>query len=211
MADPTTATLKSLIELVGTISPETTEGLRAGAKATTINELEGLIGVNFDETFRALYTLHDGQNSKSSAGFFYGLEFLSIEGIIQQWESWVSILNDPMDWDMHEFCTSHHKGKVKKLYANTKWVPFAFDWGGNHLGIDFDPDESGTVGQIINFGSDEETKYVIAESFAAFIDWYDSELRKGNYEIDEAGSQYGFNTKAPKSEHFLDAVKTLFA
>ena len=82
-----------------------------------------------------------------------------------------------------EFCKSHIEGTVKKLYANKKWIPFAQDWCGNFLGLDFDPDKYGTQGQVINFGADEGVKYVYASSFADFVAWYTKQLEDGNYYI----------------------------
>ncbi|MFJ9499072.1 SMI1/KNR4 family protein [Brevibacillus centrosporus] len=50
------------------------------------------------------------------------------------------------------------------MERNRYWLPISKDWGGNHLGLDLDPDEQGRMGQVINFGRDEEVKYVVALS-----------------------------------------------
>nr|WP_305955588.1 SMI1/KNR4 family protein [Pseudomonas sp. R2-60-08W] len=46
----------------------------------------------------------------------------------------------------------------------------AYDYGGNHLGVDLDPGEYGVSGQVINFGSDEEEKFVLASSVGTFME-----------------------------------------
>lgn len=114
--------------------------------------------------------------------------------------------------DIPTFCKSHVNGMVREMYANKKWIPFAYDWGGNFLGLDYDPDESGTCGQVINFGRDEDVKYVLAASFTEFIDWYVKQLESGNFRIEprENNERRSFNTKFPQTSHFLDSVKILF-
>nr|WP_315595326.1 SMI1/KNR4 family protein [uncultured Cupriavidus sp.] len=47
-------------------------------------------------------------------------------------------------------------------------IPLTTD-GGNHVGLDYDPDTNGTIGQVITFGRDEDTKRVIANSFEHFV------------------------------------------
>ncbi|MEO5975559.1 MAG: SMI1/KNR4 family protein [Chryseolinea sp.] len=75
--------------------------------------------------------------------------------------------------------TSFPEGAIKKKYFNPNWVPIIFDNLGNYIGIDLDPDENGTVGQIIVFGRDEEDMFVIADSFHRFLD-FNLELIKKN-------------------------------
>jgi hypothetical protein len=57
--------------------------------------------------------------------------------------------------------------KHTDVFANL--VPIINDAGGNYIGIDFDPDTQGTVGQIINFGRDEMRQYVAAKSLQDFL------------------------------------------
>lgn len=47
------------------------------------------------------------------------------------------------------------------------------------VGVDLDPGEQGTVGQIINFGRDEDNKLVLAPNLAAFIPRYLTALADG--------------------------------
>ena len=79
---------------------------------------------------------------------------------------------------------------VKPLYASKRWVPFAQDWGGNHLGIDLDPDVKGVAGQVINFGRDEEDKRAIAPSITAFVEWMLGELLRGNFSIERLNTTF---------------------
>ena len=79
--------------------------------------------------------------------------------------------------------TSHRQGCVKAQYANPKWIAFATDGCGNNIGIDYDPGPSGTFGQIINFGSDQQEKYVLAESFGKFMEWFGEQIENDKVEL----------------------------
>ena len=194
--------------------PEVLEDMNGPAEPEQISSLEEKLAVEFPADFTALYLSHNGQKDQINTGFFYGLSFLSLDGIYNQWRSWAEIVDSESEESMKElsmFSKSHVKGLVKETYANKKWVPFAYDWGGNFLGLDFDPDLNGKVGQVINFGRDEDEKFVLANSFSEFIEWYISELESGNYNIvlEEDGGK-SFNTKKPASGHFLDSVREMF-
>ena len=107
--------------------------------------------------------------------------------------------------------TSKPAGAVQQIYISPGWILFAHDHGGNHLGIDLPPGPQGTVGQIINFGRDENDHVVLAASMTGFLEWLVSQYEAGNFVIeDEGDGERSLNTRNPASRHFLDAVRTLF-
>ena len=191
------------------------------------------MSVTFPEELRELYLRHNGQNEELASallngeqlnetnihllqvipGLFYGLDFLPLKKMISEWESWASYLEglDISPDDMNEFSRSHRPGFVKPVYINTKWIPVTS--GPDHLGLDFDPGPKGTMCQVINYGRDEDVKYVIASSFGEFLDWYVEQLEAGNYLIEEwqgSGTGKVFQIKTTENKHFLDAIKELF-
>ena len=195
--------------------PEVIGDLSEPAEEIKIKNLENKLKVKFPDELRELYLVYDGQRNKINTGLFYGLGFLSLEMVEKHWNDWVKVIDSVDDdgmKDLSMFCKSHVSGAVKEVYANKKWVPIAYDFGGNYFGLDFDPGQNGVYGQVINFGRDENEKYVIANSFGEFIEWYIEQLESGNYNIvvEEDGGK-SFNTKNPSSGHFLDAVTKLFA
>lgn len=204
----------NLMEWVQATLPELMSDLNQPATTSEIASLENKLGVELPEQLQAMYLEHNGQKDEINTGLFYGLNFLPLDRVYEEWRSWAEIIDSQGENGMKElsmFSTSHVPGFIKAAYANKKWVPFAHDWAGNYLGLDFDPAENGTVGQVINFGRDEDEKFVIAKSFSEFMQWYTAELESGNYSIvveDDGGRS--FNTKKPQSGHFLDAVKVLF-
>lgn len=64
---------------------------------------------------------------------------------------------------------SYPPNKVKLQYANPNWIPLVTDNTGNHIAIDLDPDTQGIVGQVIIFGREYDTKYVIADNWGEFM------------------------------------------
>jgi cell wall assembly regulator SMI1 len=202
--------LESLLDVI----PELHNDLRSGLPQEQWQTLEQNLGVTLPKSLKDFYKVHDGQEGKKAGGFFFGLEFIPFAEVMVQWEGWHTIIgkNSPekLREDYCYDCQSLTPGAIKTTYANNLWIPFAHYWGGNHLSIDLDPDVKGTVGQVINFGRDEEHKVVVAESFEAFIVWFVEMLEAGNYVIDRKEKPWLWYGGAPET-HFLDMVKTLFA
>jgi cell wall assembly regulator SMI1 len=76
-------------------------------------------------------------------------------------------------------------GSIQKAYAHPGWIPLVRDWGGNNLAVDLAPGPSGQWGQIILFGRDYDTKYVVARSWAAFLAVVADDLNSGKWYVDE--------------------------
>jgi cell wall assembly regulator SMI1 len=195
--------------------PEVHEDLAPGCSDASIAEFERQLSRVLPESLKDLYRWHDGQKGAVNSGLFFGLNFLSLADAKSHWESWKSIIDDWSPEDMVEanaFSRSAKPGTVRELYANAYWIPFAYDYGGNHLGVDLDPGECGVSGQVINFGSDEEEKFVLANSVDKFLEWLVNQLEKGNFAINEEDDGgRSLNTKEPATSHFLDSVPILFA
>lgn len=175
-------------------------------------ELAGLaesLGVSLPPSFLDLYRWRNGQRDRHEPGPFYGLSFLSIADVLAAWREWNEILAEDYGSDIHGFSSSVVPGVVKELYASRLWIPFAGDWGGNHIAVDLNPGPNGRVGQVINFGRDEEAKYVLGRSVEAFVERIAGELERGNFVL-MAPPDGGFETKRPPASHFLDAARAWF-
>jgi len=195
---------------LATHRPEILESLLPPADDAELARLEAAIGATLPPSFRDLYRWRNGQRDQHG-GVFYGLGFLGIPGVISQWETWNEVSEDLSESDMRSLDESQSSvvpGVVRERYLNRLWIPFAQDWGGNHIGVDLDPGPNGRVGQVINFGRDEEAKFVLGQTMDDFIDRIATELEAGNFVIDEDDA--GFNTKNPPSAHFLDSAREWF-
>lgn len=74
------------------------------------------------------------------------------------------------DWDDMMISSSYPKNAIQLKYFHYKWLPIFTDGGGNFIGMDLEPDESGRKGQIIIFGRDERVLAVIANDLGEFFD-----------------------------------------
>ncbi|GMG19082.1 unnamed protein product [Ambrosiozyma monospora] len=66
---------------------------------------------------------------------------------------------------------------IQLSYANSGWVPLVTDYTGNHIGVDIAPGPKGTIGQVIIFGRDYDTKYVIASNWGEFLFQFVQDLK----------------------------------
>lgn len=194
--------------------PEVKKDLNLPATMEEIQLLEKTIGRSLPQDFISLYQWHNGQMGDAPTGLWYGLEFMSIKEIISHIELEKQIIKE-IGEDiinlMSEWMKSTPDGFIKKASNNQFWIPFAYDYGGNFLGIDLDPDKLGIVGQVINFGRDENRKIVTNESISSFLFWLIEKLRDGNFNINiEDDGGRSLNILRPKSGHFLDALAIIY-
>jgi len=194
--------------------PEVLSDLNPGATEDELRAFAAAINVPLPAEFVELYRWHNGQKMEIHTGPWYGLTFIPLTRVLLEWQSWVDVLcqSSPVSLvSLNGSATSIPAGFVRCLYANNRWIPFAYDGAGNYLGIDLDPDEKGTVGQVINFGRDEERKIAIAPSLGVFVDWMVAELNSGNFNIKtENDGGRSFNTLRPEKYHFLDSLAVMF-
>lgn len=198
--------------------PEALESLNPGVREAEFDafsdEVRQKTGHILPEDMKALYLENDGQKHGSLNGIWLGLEFLALENVREQWQSWCAIAEET---DMNiqiDDCTSYPRGAVQTLYACPGWIPLAFDWGGNHFGVDLAPGLQGRMGQVINFGRDDIHKYVMASSLGVYLEWQLEQLKEGNVVIDDFKAEHEVvriaYLKEPRNKHLLDAVPKLF-
>jgi cell wall assembly regulator SMI1 len=84
-----------------------------------------------------------------------------------------------IQWLAHQ--TSVPAGAIQCTYAHPRWLPLATDGGGNNIALDLAPGPAGRWGQIILFGRDFDTKYVVAPSWAAFLEQFADDLENGKH------------------------------
>lgn len=160
-------------------APHLLEYLQRGVTDQELDDFERDIGVTLPEDFRAFYKVHNGQPALSEHGLLYGLHLLPLDEIRYQQAAWAEV--EDMNEEMAHLMESEPEGAIRPLYTNPLWVPFTHYQDGNHLGLDFDPGPTGTPGQVIVFGRDEDRKKLVAPSFAAFLEGVIRELEGGNY------------------------------
>jgi len=120
------------------------------------------------------------------------------------WAFWAKLVeasergeDDGMLDEFSRESTSSPEGAIRRLHACRGWIPLVEMNDSNHIGIDLDPGPSGVVGQVINFGRDQERKYVLARSWAHFLEDVADELEGGNFVITEDEGSKSFRLKGP--------------
>lgn len=105
---------------------------------------------------------------------------------------------------------------VHPVYAHPGWIPLVTDNAGNHIGVDLSPGPSGKYAQVILFGRDFDTKFVVADNWGDFLLSFANDLEKGNwYLVDEENDYFGgegelvFRDKESKGPvmDYLDVLK----
>lgn len=164
-------------------APEIMETLRPGALESEITAFEKRTGLTLPDDVRASLRIHDGQQDWVSPGAIVGVPFDRLERIAGSLEFWRSLHRDQqlsdVDCEFDEECTSYPEDAIRLQWCNPNWVPIG-NWDGNCYGIDLDPGPNGVLGQVINFGRDEQQKFVLALSWGQYLEDIADELEAGN-------------------------------
>jgi cell wall assembly regulator SMI1 len=192
---------RNLIIEFNKANPSESAIFNTGATNLDLIEFEKIAGIPFPSELKTIYELNNGQIK--GRGIFFGLQMLQIDekvganatSIIAQWKIWKEVYDDEVSGNLvytpemkKDWFRSYPDKAIKLEYVNPKWIPFAYDLTGNHHGIDLDPDINGKVGQVINFGRDEEEKIVIANSFKEYLQLCLNLYKDGTYK--EIGDMY---------------------
>ncbi|BAO41345.1 KNR4/SMI1 homolog [Kluyveromyces marxianus DMKU3-1042] len=80
---------------------------------------------------------------------------------------------------------------IQPVYAHSGWIPLVTDNAGNHIGIDLAPGPKGKYGQVILFGREFDTKFVVANNWGDFLLSFANDLELGNWLlVDEDNDQF---------------------
>ena len=148
--------------------PELGDTLNYGILPLDLSDVENQFGFALPAVVRESYLCVDGQEAESAAGcsegLFFGLTLLPLETVLEEWRFWREVDEDPSTGSnirLREAMQSIPPGWVRKSYSQRGWIPLIADKAGNYVGVDLNPGESGSVGQVIVFGRDFDTKVVL--------------------------------------------------
>ncbi len=175
------------------VSPQQFELLNTGADLAQMNLLKKHFAFPLPEEFIQLYSFNNGQKDFPYKGsVFMSMTFLDIPNLIAQYDFWKELSTQELNvgetfGDYYSYekegGTSYPVKAIKIKYINLKWIPIWHDGGGNHIGIDLDPDEKGIYGQVINFGRDQRKKFVIANSLSLFFKLINSKIKQNKVQM----------------------------
>jgi cell wall assembly regulator SMI1 len=164
---------------LSTVSKPQFDLLNAGASDEEIETLKKTFDFDLPHEVIELYKINNGQvDSPYQGPALISMTFLDIKSLFLNYNNWKSLyatelnvgetFGDYFNYEK-EGGKSYPKKAIKIKYINLKWIPIFHDGGGNHIGIDLDPGENGTMGQVINFGRDQNEKFVMAKDLKTFF------------------------------------------
>lgn len=199
--------------------PELGDTLNYGILPQDLAQIEMQFGVALPSAVRESYLVVDGQEAESAAGcsegLFFGLTLLPLEDVLEEWRFWREVDDDPTtgaNARLREGMQSIPNGWVRREYSQRGWVPLIVDKAGNYIGVDLNPGEGGSIGQVIVFGRDFDTKVVLwrgdgpggwAKWLASFVD----ELESGEgYELGGSGDSEGSEDGLGYESYYYDGT-----
>ena len=202
-------TVQILKDNVRPLLPTLTEELNPPATQAQIDEVTSQLPFPLPDEVRQLYLIHNGEAKER--GLFFGLPFIDVATALSEWKLFTEHASEDFS-DIDADIVSVPAKQVKQTYINTHYFPISRD-SGNYIVVDLDPDSEGTKGQIINYGRDEFTRYVIAPSLNDFLAFCIHQLEIGNYVVGEGyvleeGNGKRLYLKEP-NKYFLDALPQL--
>lgn len=128
--------------------------LLPGATDSEINKVEEALGVQLPASFKAFLKWKNGQDDDTK--FLENYSLVSCNGILALWNS----LNSWQEDGTFE---------VENWWSRY-WVPFLYDFTGNHVCIDTKGFLNGKPGQVIDYWHDEYSRDIIHESFYKWLE-----------------------------------------
>lgn len=197
--------------------PELGDTLNYGILPEDLAQIELQLGLSLPPVVRDSYLCVDGQEAESAAGcsegLFFGLTFLPLEDVLEEWRIWREVDDDPQtgaNTKLMELMQSFPPDWVRREYSQRGWIPLIADKLGNYVGVDLAPEQDGSYGQVIVFGRDFDTKVVLypgdgpagwAKWLANFVD----ELESGEgYELGGAEASDNSEDDLGYESYFYD-------
>jgi hypothetical protein len=115
-----------------------------------------------------------------------------MEDVLEEWRFWREVDDDPQTGanpGLKELMHSVPPGWIRRDYSQRGWIPLIADKVGNYVGVDLSPDHEGSIGQVIVFGRDFDTKVVLypgdgPTGWAKWLASFADELESGEgYEL----------------------------
>jgi cell wall assembly regulator SMI1 len=153
--------------------------MQPGATDAEIIELENHLGTRLPADYRAFLALSNGQLENAEFGFADG-ELLSAESVNAQWMIWKELLDNGTFKDS----ISDPQAGIRNDWWNPRWIPFTHDGGGNHLCLDLDPANGGTIGQVITMEHDNGERVLMFDSFSEWLEQLVNDLESGQIVFD---------------------------
>ncbi|GGL11200.1 SMI1/KNR4 family protein [Deinococcus radiotolerans] len=133
------------------------------------HELERDLGLTVPADVKHYFHLLNPYLASREHGLYDGLTALPLAGALRE----RAAFSRPDSFLLSSVCPAVEAvdppGTVRPVGFDVGWLPVAHDHSGAYLAVDLHPDAAGQVGQVVNFGGRERTRFVLASSITAFF------------------------------------------
>lgn len=161
-------------------APHILQSLEPPATVGQITETEDFLGVKFPDIVRASYAIHNGQ-SDIAIPLMGEWKLLSLKVIAKQWKVQSTLLAKG------SFGTAKGSpiGPAKDDWYNARWIPLAYNGGGDFICLDLDPAAGGTSGQMLSWWHVDDKRERLASDFSQWLARFAEDLEKGEYRLED--------------------------
>ena len=159
-------------------APAMLDDLNPGADDADVVSLQESLGIQLPTAFVESLKIHNGESDGWPYKVFVGRgAYLATQDILKNWNlrNKVAVEMAAYEEQMRERIIEV-VGPVKPVSFSPRWIPFMDCNSDIFWAMDFDPDEGGVVGQIIEVDFEGAYWNVIADSFEDFFHTYVSSL-----------------------------------
>ena len=172
-------------------APAMLEDLNSGADDADVDALQDSLGIKLPTAFVESLKIHNGESDGWPYKVFAGRgAYLGTEDILKNWNLrnkvavQMAIYEDQIAAENRlEARIMEIDGAVKPVSFSSMWIPFMDCNSDVFWAIDFDPDEGGVAGQIIQVDFEGASWKVIADSFEDLLTTYVSGLEGNEYQV----------------------------
>ncbi|CAI4062907.1 hypothetical protein SKDZ_07G4700 [Saccharomyces kudriavzevii ZP591] len=159
----------------------------------------------------------DLDSMTGTSGLFYGFQLMTLDQVVAMTQTWRNVaknLNKRSQKSLSHVASTGSSSSMERpnankfklpnipeqksippnaiqpVYAHPAWIPVITDNAGNHIGVDLAPGPNGKNAQIIIFGRDFDTKFVIADNWGEYLLSFANDLEAGNWYLVDDNDDY---------------------
>jgi len=166
-------------------APAMLEDLNPGADHADVISLQDSLGMELPTTFVESLKIHNGESDGWPFKVFAGRgAYLTTEDILKNWNLRKEIAREMAAYEEElKERVIEVDGPVKAVSFSPRWIPFMDCNSDIFWAMDFDPEDGGVVGQIIEVDFEGASWKVIADSFEGFLHTHVTSLEANEYQF----------------------------
>jgi cell wall assembly regulator SMI1 len=164
--------------------------LRAGATQDEVHNAESIMKLRFPGAVRESFRIHDGSDLIQIVKYGHLLPLTVPTDVPRPRralfrtvpEVW-SAMKEMLDSGLFNYpgFVSEPNGPIKQDWWNKKWIPITDNFEGDHICVDMDPLDGGTVGQIIDWWHERGACELLAPGMGEWLAMIAKDLEEGSF------------------------------